>query len=150
MALYSEGLIIGTLCASEIFFIFYFFILRGGGGGSGGRIFEGAYYRNFTVVYRSFHLNHPSLDSGQILAPRSLSRMKLSAVSMVVKSGNCSGTVTSPSSLSREVSMTTRGAHSSGKLTLTAAANLSPMELTLLERMVVPESVTLAGSNSGT
>ena len=43
MGLYSGGLIIGKVFASEIW--------GGGGGGlfSGGLIFGGAYYRNFTV-----------------------------------------------------------------------------------------------------
>ena len=41
MGLYLGGLIIGRIFASEI--------MGRGGLCSGGRIFEGAYYRNFTV-----------------------------------------------------------------------------------------------------
>ena len=92
------------------------------------------------------------MDSGQILAPSSLSRSKLSVVSIVGKSGNCSSIVTLPFSLSsvEDVSMTTRGADNSGLFTMIAVLNLFAMELALLERTTATEGVAMAGSKSGT
>lgn len=95
---------------------------------------------------------YPTVDSGQILSASSLMRMKLSAVSTVFKSGNCSATVASPSSLSsvKGVSMTTRGAHNSGLVSSTAVTSLSPIELSLSESTRDLEGVTVQGSTAGT
>ena len=56
MGLYSRGLIIGGIFASEIWraLIIIIIIILGGGG-------RGAYYRNFTVFSSPFHLNNVNL-----------------------------------------------------------------------------------------
>lgn len=82
---------------------------------------------------------YPIVDSGQILTPSSLSLLKLSAASIVVKSGSSSR-------------MTTCGALNSSLLTSTAAS-LSPIKLALLEQTKLFKealSVTLSSSISGT
>ena len=108
--------------------------------------------------YHSFlNETHPRGDSGQILAPsvspNSSRRVRLSAVSTVVKSGNCSATVTSSSCrrLSvKPVAITTHGAHNSGLCSSTASTNPSAMEILLLESTGDSEGVTFPGSISGT